>query len=87
MSPKIFGALGFVVGFLFAVAMRQNPSSVLSASASTRTFHVSSLPVVGVSHNPEIKKQVLASYLQLPHITQVSMSTANILLYATLRFF
>lgn len=32
---------------------------------------MSSVPETGVSHNPEIKKRVLAGYLRLPHITQV----------------
>lgn len=38
-------------------------------------FHISTLPHVGVSHNPEIRKQVLASYMQLPHVTQIALAT------------
>ncbi|CAN8061985.1 unnamed protein product [Agarophyton chilense] len=35
-------------------------------------FHLSGVPFSSVSHNPEIKKRVLARYFQMPHVTQVA---------------
>lgn len=47
-------------------------------------FQISSIPITGVSHSPEVNKQVLAGYFQLPHVTQVSLSPMRYAIEAVL---
>lgn len=62
--------LAFVVdvlcGAFFLCSLTRSPLTRIPAP-----FHIAMVPILGVSYNPEIRKQVLAGYMQLPHVTQV----------------
>lgn len=63
--------LAFVLGTIFGTLLPVGQVPRKLKRKTMAPFHISNVPETGVSHNPEIKKQVLASYLQLPHVTQV----------------
>lgn len=64
-------AFAFALGILLGFVLRGGNVSSIPPRKTEAPFHMSSVAETGVSHNPEIKKRVLAGYLQLPHITQV----------------
>lgn len=62
---------GLCLGFLMYPALSTDHSK---KRVTSEPVHISSLPMVGVSHNPEISKQILASYDELPHVTQIAQA-------------
>lgn len=65
-------AFTFIVGFLLGLALNNGRSYTFPKTLEPK--RLSEIPMTGVSHNPEIQKQVLASHNQLPHVTQIAKS-------------
>lgn len=63
-----------LIGLVIGVIISQIPIPPRFPDTPNPT-HLSQILFTGVSHNPEISKQVLASYFQMPHITQIARSS------------
>lgn len=69
MSPRLLAGV-FLTGIVIGYTMRGSRFPT-SPQETKPPFQISELPDSSVSHNPEIKKKVLVSYMQMPHVTQV----------------
>lgn len=74
LKPVIMFSIGILCGAFLQNIVAQRSSSV-AFRGTPHPFKLSSVRAVGVSHNPEIKKQVLAGYFDMPHITQIAKSS------------
>jgi mannose-6-phosphate isomerase-like protein (cupin superfamily) len=76
MRASIAFVLGVALGALLGVPppMRRRPAAGRT-SAQSSVAHRADLPETGVSHNPLVRKVVLAGYMELPHVTQIAYAT------------
>eukprot|EP00177_Eucheuma_denticulatum_P007376 GFKZ01013421.1.p1 GENE.GFKZ01013421.1~~GFKZ01013421.1.p1 ORF type:complete len:159 (-),score=9.75 GFKZ01013421.1:751-1158(-) len=67
--PLLTFLLGILSAYLLSTLLTPTP---WQPPPQRPPFQLAALPEVGVSHDPHIRKRVMATYFQMPHVTQIA---------------